>query len=672
MCVISPCSRFVPNSPCQAIQPSPTLTLVNDCLRFAVVFFEAIHASVSHIYHSALPLSPRTSMVRDLYQRYICPLARVIHGLPDSWAQIPTIMSDNRESIATAAWSPCGKFIAVARRAQLCSEIMKTEVIDGMTLTRVHDFETPQNSNQWLSFSPDSSLLIRFNEKSELTVWDLQTGGPVGTISSEQEVSALSSTSSIAHSKDGKVVAVAHRGFFNTESAISTFDLLSRTDECSYRAPEGRIVLSLWTHYERLRLAISEPGSITVWETGFASMNTLTEVESFPTPDNFDFSPDTLFLPSRSRLAFTREGTVLVWDARNSKFLLDVTRLNLPFGTSFSSDGGVFACGTTSHKVDIWRETRTGYGRRRRIICTAHAITTPLLSPDGESIATLSGSTIQLWRTKDPIPSRTAVPSQSRDDTQFLLEFSQDKTLVAVARLWDKKITVLDSKSGAPRLIVDTGMNILGLGITETTVLAVGGGKIVTWNLPATDRPTVAEVVINDRVRTTTFEYSAPGVTPSGPCTSISPDSNRMAIAWRPLAGSNYLNIYDLTTGECLTGIATGGIGPWLAPDGCEVWCTVNDSPAGWSISRDEDSNLTELEPLGVTTRPPAGFPWRSSGGYAITDDWWILSPSGRRLLLLPKFWRLPPEQLSRKWVGRFLGLLHRELPEAVILELDE
>ncbi|KAF9644121.1 hypothetical protein BDM02DRAFT_3065261, partial [Thelephora ganbajun] len=46
---------------------SPTRDLVVDCLRFVMGFFEIISTSCSHIYHSALPLSPRKSVVRGLY-----------------------------------------------------------------------------------------------------------------------------------------------------------------------------------------------------------------------------------------------------------------------------------------------------------------------------------------------------------------------------------------------------------------------------------------------------------------------------------------------------------------------------------------------------------------------------------------------------------------------------
>ena len=60
------------------IEASPTLNLVNDYFRFVIESFEVINTSASHIYHSALFLSPKTSIVRSLYEQYGRPLVRVV------------------------------------------------------------------------------------------------------------------------------------------------------------------------------------------------------------------------------------------------------------------------------------------------------------------------------------------------------------------------------------------------------------------------------------------------------------------------------------------------------------------------------------------------------------------------------------------------------------------
>ncbi|KAF9645707.1 hypothetical protein BDM02DRAFT_3065560, partial [Thelephora ganbajun] len=49
------------------LEASPTVELASDCFRFVTGFFEVIDESAPHIYHSALAVSPQTSMVRKLY-----------------------------------------------------------------------------------------------------------------------------------------------------------------------------------------------------------------------------------------------------------------------------------------------------------------------------------------------------------------------------------------------------------------------------------------------------------------------------------------------------------------------------------------------------------------------------------------------------------------------------
>jgi len=636
---------------------SPTLDLVNDCLRFVIAFFEVIDASAPHIYHSALPLSPPTSIVHKLYEPHAHPFVRVARGLPISWkSAIATVYHD--AMVETAAWSPCGRFVAVA-------PLYSVEVLDAVTLEPLHTFKHPRDRTRWFSFSPDSRLLTRFNAKLELTSWDLQTGGPVSTISSGLDES-YGRRISTTYSMDGKMLAVAYGDFHKSTSAISTYDLFSRMHTCRYHSPEGSMVVSIWTHGGCIRFAAVGPGSITIWEVGFTSTDAPTEVESLPVPGDLGHLRGALFLPALSRLASRSEAGTMVWDARDSKLLLNARDVESK-EISFSSDGRFFACGTFSREVYIWKESHAGYILYKKLMPTIFTPPRPFISPDGESIVTTHDSIVQLWRTADPTSPPSIVPIRSVG--YFVLEFSPDETLAAVARVHGSTATVFDLRSGDPRLIVDAGMEIIGLRVTLDTVVVVGKGKVVTWILPARDCTFNARVNVDESVQATMFVYPAwEGYHNFVPYMSISPGFDRVAV----VNGSTDLPgiyIYDVSTGERLAGTATQGLMPWFTPDGREVWCMGN-SVEGWTIVKDSESGITKLELVGPTIQPSGGNPWRSSRGYRVTDDWWVVSPSGKRLLWLPHDWR--SSEMNRKWSERFLGLLHGELPEAVILELDE
>ena len=244
----------------------------------------------------------------------------------------------------------------------------------------------------------------------------------------------------------------------------------------------------LWTHGEYLRFATVKPGAIAIWEVGFTSKHTLAEIESLPAPDNI-VSGQCLFLPTRSRIAFIFQEAVVVWDTRDSKTLLDFVDDNRPVGLSFSSDGRFFACGTTGREIHLWKESPTGYVLHQKLVYSILDLSrfggeddtaVVLLSPNGESIIASKRPETQLWRTTDPVISLSSVPTQPVTETRFILDFSQDESLAAVARLEDNIATIIDLRSGDTRLIIDVGTSIWGLRATGNTIVVVGDRGIIT------------------------------------------------------------------------------------------------------------------------------------------------------------------------------------------------
>ena len=653
---------------------TPAPSLVKDYFRFVITFFEVISASAPHIYHSALPLSPRQSTVRKLYEQYARPSARVVHGLSFSWEPIVATFGHHDFGL-DFAWSPCTRFIAIAG-----SNSSSISIVDAVTLKQLNTIEPPQGQrSRGLSFSPDSRLLTQFSD-GKLTSWDLQTGVPVGAIPFVDEV--IFPGFSSAYSADGKVIAVACNSWVTTRSnddttfTIATYNLHSRTPVYSYTVPKGRVMAPIWTHGGYIRFATVEPGSIRMWEIPFNSMNTPEEVDSLLLPDEIRSLEDLLFLPTPFRFAFTLRKKVSVLDVQGSK-LLDFTARNELSEMSFSPDGRFFAC-STRREVHVWKESPIGYELHQNLVLKeTGAPSTIFFSQNGESIIMCRHSSVSLWPTGYPIVPPCDIPDwQPGNWGSFLPAFSQDETLVAV-RPEGNRVVILDLESGDSRLSIDAGMKIGCLGVTGSKVVVASCEKAVAWDIPARGSVLDSSADMDDDVHTTTFDDSARLPIPLEPFSfintakTISPDLNYVAIIKGTGSLSCNLDIYDTWTGKRLTGCTTGArlSIPYFTPDRREIW-SVGDWVTRWTIMEEGESRLIKLEPLEWNAQPRRVLPWESPCGYKIADSGWVLSPTQKRLLWLPHYLR--SDHRERVWQGRFLGFSHGEPPEIATLEFLE
>ena len=594
-----------------------------------------------------------------------------------SWnPSIATIKSS--EAVRKVVWSLCSRFVAISLEDDSVREI---QILDAVTLKQLKTFTPPHPYTQSLTFSPERRLLTSLGHKA-LTSWDFQTGVQVCEILVEEERLENCYHCSITHSKCGTMFGVLYKG--SKTSTISTYDVLSNTPICHHPVKE-QVADTIWTYGEHLQFATFQPESLTILEVGFTSKYPPTVVESLVTPNNFDPSKDFLFLPILSRLAFILEMDLFVWDAQNSKLLLNFVDNQDLYNPTFSSDGHFFACGTTGLEIYLWKESPTGYTLHQRFISSDGSSCNPFLSPNGQSIITSSNSTLQLWHTTDLTTSSSSVSSQIPGSLGLvILGFSPDRSLAVAARSEGNIATVLDLKSGITQLTIETSMKIYGLGVTRDTVIIVGDGKVTAWNLPTGGFILNATANISDSVWITTLGHSTPlewlWTTVLGhpeplkiqcpSSASISPDLSYVAVMGTVVGGETGLAIYNMSTGAHLadTFLSAAHHVLWFTPDGHEVWCGQPREYEGWSIVEDSESNTTKLEGLDPTRGPSGGFPWESSQGHQVTGDGWVLSSSGKHLLWLPPHWRL--NEVGRRWNGQFLAPL--DVPEVVILEVPE
>ena len=665
------------------------LDFANDCSRFVTGYFEIISASSPHIYHSALVLAPKKSAVRELYGSQVNPFVRVVHGALVSWDTHTAAMMCHSK-ITRAVWSPCDRFIAVTYEG-----IMTVDVLDSATLQRLQtlestDYRTPTELKV-LAFSPDSRTLTcssnngtdRPRRAPEFLVisWDLQTGGVVSVVRQPTPSTYVCAEPFIVYSANGSMAGVfyqyLHPYLPEPIIRISIFDITSGICTHSHLLND-HILLSqgnVWVEGESLRFLTADAATVTIWEVGFTSSAPATKVDTLPLPTSISrkiMGPDLdiRFSPVSSRFALTFRDGVRVWDGRNSRYLLCSTG-TIPSGDIFFSlDGRFLACSTARSEVYLWKDSPTGfilYG----ILTPSATLPNPLLSQNGESLVMYGGRTIQLWHSTKGFPTTppgvlTQAPKRIGD---FILDISPNLMLAVVAMRKDEAVTVLDLNSGVLRLTIDTGMEVYGLGVVKNAAVVIGCREVFAWNLPLGDGTPGARAGLEDRSRMIGF-VNGPRINQDLTSTSISPDSRHIALTLRHRNDFKTLSVYHATTGQNIGRTATKGSMARFSLDGLKIWCAEDSGRA--EVRGVTPWDPTEWETYKVDTvdikHSLEGCPWESSHGYRITDDWWILGPDGKRLLMLPPPWRSEP--LRRVWKGRFLGLLHHEIQGPIILEL--
>ena len=122
----------------QVARDHQLLSAARDYFHFVTTFFEPIEVSATHVYHSALELSPLSSIIRKFYyHQRPHPSPRVVIGIPDSWDP-STSVSTKHSRYLSSTWSPCGRFVAaVTEEAMEIRDALTLELVSALQSTKV-------------------------------------------------------------------------------------------------------------------------------------------------------------------------------------------------------------------------------------------------------------------------------------------------------------------------------------------------------------------------------------------------------------------------------------------------------------------------------------------------------------------------------------------------------
>ena len=417
-------------------------------------FFEPINVSAPHIYHSALQLSPLSSIIRRLYDHErLTPFPRVEIGIPDSQDLSVSISSICQEAVT---WSPCGQFIA-AREGGI------VKIWNALTFELISTLQPPPMCTCIGApplYTPDGCSLASITSTG-IVIWDIQTGGVVKNIQHTTSLGRL-----LAWSSDGGAIGVLfdfHLHVYTITSNMESGPFMLQLGHQKY----------LWAHNESFR------GANIFWDRNAHIVDIYEprlefypiKVEEFSVPglkgEGHPFCES--FSPTTYRISGQvgrKSGQLFILDIRNSAKLL-VEKGD--FGShSFSSDGSYFGA-FQSVNVHVWNYNGSIYIPWRQFQCTATwgNIT---FSPTLSSIVVRYAGTLRLWHLNHPPTApATSIPQ---------LEISSHSgTHIATAHYQESTVTITYLLQ-TPSQSIDTGTKIVGFGLTGN-VLLVKGTKVV-------------------------------------------------------------------------------------------------------------------------------------------------------------------------------------------------
>jgi hypothetical protein len=181
---------------------TPSLDLATDCLRLSMHFFHPIQHCAQQVYHTALPLSPTSSQLRNSCLQSVADdhLSRVtaFSGAPDTWGLLLRTINIRPKQLTCIATS-------AQRIVAACEDVV--DIYDAVTFVLRQSLRAPETVTKILGSSDGSTLF--FAHSYSVTMWDIQTGGLTHTFTTQSKITDVAVSTTGDHiacgSSDGPV-----------------------------------------------------------------------------------------------------------------------------------------------------------------------------------------------------------------------------------------------------------------------------------------------------------------------------------------------------------------------------------------------------------------------------------------------------------------------------------
>jgi WD40 repeat protein len=484
-------------------------------------YFDIIHNSPSHIYHSALPFSPSSSWLCKYYGPELSQEVQVFKGLPAEWGTCFRTISLDRSAQALSCWNSS---IALGL---LGGDIIILNAITGSQAAILSGHTISVCS---VTYSSNGILLASGGHDKTAKLWDMQTGGLVKTlyghtgsvlsvsISADCTRIASGSSDCIIHLWDiqtGECYCVMEQGYSVECVSFSPTDpqyLLSISNQVRQWDINGH---QIGPTYDSSCFSFSPDGTqfvlchrrtVTVQNSSSGMIVTEFQIDNGHSYQNCIHH--CYFSPDGRLIAAAEESTIYIWDITNTEPHLIETIVHIEGIVSI-------AFSSPSSLISIARDRSTKFWQIGALLCPV--ITHPeskfpishelrsitLQAKDGIIITSDSDGIVKTWDILTCLCKasfQTPATLDDRDEYYMLsggrLSYNEDVQLIngRLIIVWhrDQKINAWDVERGESLFVVDgpdklqeliisgDGSRVFCLGERFIQALSVQTGEIVS------------------------------------------------------------------------------------------------------------------------------------------------------------------------------------------------
>jgi WD40 repeat protein len=451
--------------------------------------------SATHIFHSALPWSPTSSLIRNIYQRQLTGEAHPTNAVDATWdVCIRTIQVYHR--VDRAVFSHNGTLIAILGMNRI-------KIFDAVTGACLATFDRQQSVKD-IDFSHDENFLASGLHDGIVRVLDAQTGNLIRTFQGHTDT-----VRSVAFSPCGTMITSG-----SDDGTIRIWDMSSGSCKCCLEGHSDWVFTVCWSTKGHQIISGSGDGTIKIWDVSKRTCLHTIRVHAQPITSVASFQD---LIASGDQ-----DGIIKIHDVESGRVLQSRSTHMRICSVQFSTSGDKLLY-TNWSSASIWDSAKNT--DVSTISCDGrHAA----FSPDGTYVASVDGTFVKIWKPTNGYSNTKAVKHHAYKVTA--VQFAPDERVV-VSRS-DDNDKIWDTTSGEC-LFTFTGINFIVFS-PNSRFVACGAQGSQSWTLW-----TVWNVHTRRLVRKMKCEAEL---------VALSPDGTRMASV-----SYSGINLWSLATGKSLS-----------------------------------------------------------------------------------------------------------------------